>query len=157
MGDPTKGARVTLREVTKENLRDVLMLKVAPEQERFVASNAISIAQAHFFPEIAWFRAIYADETAVGFLMLHDEPAKPVYYLWRFMIDRQFQGLGYGKRALELLIDHVRGRPGGTALTLSHVPGEGNPAPFYERMGFAHTGEQDEDGELFMRIELPGE
>lgn len=154
MMEPTKSSRVTLREVTKETLRDVLMLKVAPEQERFVATNAVSIAQAHFHPEVAWFRAIYADETPVGFLMLHDDPGKPEYHLWRFMIDKRFQKLGYGRRALELLLDHVRERPGATALTLTHVPGEGSPAQFYERIGFTHTGEEDEDGELFMRIEL---
>ena len=131
------------------------MLKVAPEQERFVASNAVSIAQAHFQPEVAWFRAIYADETPVGFLMVEDDLDKPEVYLWRFMIDHRFQKIGYGRRAIELLLDHVRERPGTTALTLTHVPGEGNPAPFYERLGFAHTGAEDEDGELFMRIELP--
>ena len=43
---PERGATVTLREVTKENLRDVLLLKVAPEQERFVASNSVSNARA---------------------------------------------------------------------------------------------------------------
>jgi diamine N-acetyltransferase len=153
---PERGANVTLREVTRENLRDVLMLKVAPEQERFVASNAVSIAQAHFHPEIAWFRAIYADETPVGFLMLHDEPATSTYYVWRFMIDHQFQKLGYGRRALELLLGHVRSRPGATALTLSHVPGDGDPSLFYQRLGFAHTGEED-DGELVMRLELEPE
>ena len=150
---PDRGAAVTLREVTKENLRDVLLLKVAPDQERFVASNAVSIAQAHFHPGVAWFRAIYADETPVGFLMLHDEPATATYYLWRFMIDERFQGLGYGRRALALLLEHVRSRPGATALILSHVPGEGDPSPFYAGLGFAHTGEED-DGELVMRLEL---
>jgi diamine N-acetyltransferase len=150
---PEREDTVTLREVTRENLRDVLMLKVAPDQERFVASNAVSIAQAHFHPEIAWFRAIYADDTPVGFLMLHDEPATATYYLWRFMIDHQFQKLGYGRRALVLLLEHVRSRPGATALTLSHVPGDGDPSLFYERLGFSHTGEEG-DGELVMRLEL---
>jgi diamine N-acetyltransferase len=151
---PTTGPRVSLRAVTRENLRDVLMLSVAPEQARFVASNAVSIAQAHFHPDVAWFRGIYADDTAVGFLMLHDDPDKPEYHLWRFMIDHRYQKLGYGRSALELLLDHVRGRPGAVALTLSYVPGDGGPGVFYERMGFAHTGETDEDGELLMRIDL---
>lgn len=150
---PGRDAAVSLREVTKENLGDVLRLRVAPGQDRFVASNAVSIAQAHFEPDHAWFRAIYADETAVGFLMLHDEPAKPAYYLWRFMIDNRFQGRGFGARAIALLLDHVRSRPGAVELRLSHVPGDGSPAPFYERLGFAHTGEED-DGELVMRIAL---
>ena len=88
-------ARVSLREVTKENLREILLLRVAPEQERFVASNAVSIAQAHFHPDVAWFRAIFADETPVGFLMLHDEPGTATYFLWRFMIDERHQVFGY--------------------------------------------------------------
>lgn len=149
-----RDACVTLREVTRENLRDVLLLEVAPQQRRFVASNAISIAQAHFYPEVAWFRAIYADETPVGFLMLEDSARDPEVFLWRFMIDQRFQKHGFGRRAIDLLIEHVRARPGTSALTTSHVSGDGSPGPFYQRLGFVHTGEKDPDGELLMRREL---
>ena len=144
---------VTLREVTKETLYDIFKLKVSPAQEGFVAPNEISIAEAHFSPDVAWFRAVYAGETPVGFLMLHDEPAAPRYYLWRFMIDARYQGTGVGRRALELLIAHVRTRPNAKELFTSIVPGEGSPGPFYEKLGFRYTGEQDE-GELVMRLEL---
>jgi len=150
---PGPDAVVTLREVTRENLSRVLRLLVAPEQERFVASNAVSIAEAHFHPEAAWFRAVYADEVPVGFLMLEDRPDLPAYHLWRFMIDRHHQGMGFGARALALLVEHVRARPGATALSTSCVPGEGGPGPFYEKAGFAYTGEVD-DGELVMRLAL---
>ena len=146
-------AEVSLREITKDTLRDVLNLKVAPDQERFVASNAISIAQAHFSPDVAWFRAVYAGDTPVGFLMLDDDPSKQKYFLWRFMVDAQHQGRGIGRRALELLIGHVRTRPGASALYASCVPGEGSPGPFYEKMGFVYTGEE-EDGEIVMRRDL---
>jgi diamine N-acetyltransferase len=144
---------ITLREVTRETLAAVLRLKVRPDQERFVASNAVSIAQAHFYPETAWFRAVYSGETPVGFLMLEVEPAEPRYYLWRFMIGAEHQGRGVGRRALEVLFDHVRSLPGGTVLYLSCVPGDGSPGPFYEKIGFAYTGEEHE-GELVMRREL---
>ncbi len=69
-------ATVSLREVTKDTVRTIIRLKVAPAQEHFVASNAFSIAEAHF-SDIAWFRAIYAGETPVGFIMLADDPDKP--------------------------------------------------------------------------------
>lgn len=151
---PSAEAPVTLREVTRENLREVLLLEVAPEQKRFVASNAISIAQAHFYPEVAWFRAIYAGETPIGFLMLEDRTGAPEVFLWRFMVDQRYQEHGFGRRALQLVLEHVRARPGTSALTLSHVPGDGNPGPFYQRLGFVHTGERDPDGELLMRLEL---
>lgn len=141
---------VTLREITKENLWDVLSLKVAPQQEQFVASNAVSLAEAHFEPVLPWFRAVYAGDAAVGFLMMEQDTLEPTYYLWRFMIDARHQGGGYGQRALELLFAHVRTLPNGNALYTSCVPAEGGPSPFYEKMGFVYTGEDDEDGELGM-------
>ena len=145
-------ATVSLREVTQETVNSILNLRVTKEQEQFVASNAVSIAEAHF-SEDAWFRAIYADETPIGFLMLSDQPDKGEYFLWRFMVDVQHQGKGYGSRALELLIDHVKTRPNAKELFLSHVPGTGSPEGFYRRLGFEHTGEQVGD-ELVMKLTL---
>ena len=144
---------VTLREITKDNLRDILRLQVAPHQQQFVASNAVSIAEAHFEPEVAWFRAIYAGDVPVGFLMLEDDAVQQEYFLWRFMIDQQHQRRGYGQRALELLFAYVKTRPGADAIDTSCVPGPGSPGPFYEKMGFVYTGDED-DGELIMRREL---
>lgn len=150
---PEHNATVTLREITQETLSDILTLKVADHQEQFVASNAVSIAEAHFAPDVAWFRAIYADEVPVGFLMLEDDPSNTSYYLWRFMIDERFQKCGFGQRALKLLIEHVKTRPGATALLTSCVPGEGSPGKFYEKVGFSYTGDMEDD-ELVMRLEL---
>ena len=145
-------ATVSLREVTRETVGSILNLRVTKEQEQFVASNAVSIAQAHFSAE-AWFRAIYADETPVGFLMLSDQPDEGEYFLWRFMADAQHQGKGYGRRALELLIDHVRTRPNAKELFLSHIPGIGSPEGFYHKLGFEHTGQAD-GKELVMKLML---
>jgi diamine N-acetyltransferase len=143
---------VTLREVTAETVRAICRLEVTPEQRGFVAPNAVSIAQAYFEPR-AWFRAVYADDTPVGFVMLHDDPEAPEYYLWRFMIAAEHQGRGYGREALDRVVEYVRSRPGATTLLSSYVPGEGSPGEFYRRYGFAETGEVDGD-ELVIRLEL---
>ena len=159
---PERGSPVALREITRENLRDFLRLKVSPAQERLVAPNAVSIAQAHFHPE-AWFRAIYAGETPVGFAMLEDwtlDPEnapeewlrEPYVALWRFMIDARYQSLGFGARALALLVEQARTRSPRVML-LSFVPGEGSPEAFYRRFGFVATGEVSE-GEHVMRLAL---
>lgn len=150
----TRASVVSLREITEETLRPILRLKVTPEQEKYVASNAVSIAQAYFHRDNAWFRGIYADDTAVGFVMLDDRSTEASYFLWRFMIDAKYQKFGFGKRAIELLIAHVKTRPNATTLGVSCVPkGEGSPCPFYEKMGFVYTGEEDE-GELVMKLQL---
>lgn len=143
---------VTLREVSWETLDDILVLRVTDDQRKFVADNARSIAQAHFCDH-AWFRAIYADDTPVGFIMLDDQPEKPEYYLWRLMIDERYQGRGYGRRALELLIEYVKTRPDATELLTSIHEAEGDPGGFYRKLGFEFTGEYDE-GEAVMRLKL---
>jgi len=147
--EPSKGSRIAFREIDADTVVPVCRLAVGADQGGFVAPNAFSIAQAHF-SAAAWFRAIHADDTLVGFVMLSDEPHKPEYFLWRFMIDARYQGRGFGRRAIELLVDHVKTRPNATELLTSVVQAEGGPQPFYERCGFALTGEY-EDGEAVMR------
>lgn len=143
---------VSLREITRETVRSILDLRVTKDQERFIASNARSIAEA-YFAEDAWFRAIYADETPVGFVMISDTPEKAEYYLWRFMIDAKHQGKGYGRRALELVIEHVKTRPNAKALYTSHVRDNDGAGRFYRKMGFEYTGEVEGE-ELVMKLEL---
>ena len=144
---------VTLRKVTKENLWDIFKLEVAPEQSKYVATNEMSIAQAYFDREIAWFRAIYADEMPVGFLMLSDDASKQEYFIWRLMIDAQYQKLGFAKKTMELLFDYVRTRPGAKEILVSYRPGDEGPQGFYEKLGFTPTGDV-EDGEVVMRRQL---
>jgi diamine N-acetyltransferase len=108
---------ITLREITATTVRAVTSLRLAPEQEGYVASNAVSIAQAHFARD-AWFRSIHADEELIGFAMLRDgtllppKDAKPEVSLWRFMVAHEYQRRGYGREALSLLVSHARSRPG---------------------------------------------
>ena len=145
-------ATVSLREVTAETVRAVCALEVASTQRGYVAPNAVSIAQAHFEPK-AWFRAVYAGEEPVGFVMLHEDTEKPEYFLWRFMVAAQHQGKGYGRQALDLVVEHVRSLPGARVLGSSFVPGEHGPQAFYLRYGFVETGEVDE-GERVIRLDL---
>jgi diamine N-acetyltransferase len=145
-------AEITLREITSETVRAICNLEVRPEQRSYVAPNAVSIAQAHFEPQ-AWFRAVYAAETPVGFVMLSEDREQREYYLWRFMIAGEHQGKGYGKRALDLVVEHVRTLPGARELTSSFVPGEAGPRDFYLGFGFVETGEVD-GGEHVIRLEL---
>ncbi len=147
-----EGALVELREVSGDTVRAICALQVAPEQRLFVAPNAVSFAEAMYQPK-AWFRAIYADDVPVGFAMLYDDSETAEYYLWRFMIDGRFQGRGYGRRAIELLVDHVRTRPGATELKLSWVPDEAGPERFYRSLGFEPTGEVD-GAEVVARLAL---
>jgi RimJ/RimL family protein N-acetyltransferase len=147
---------VELVEVTADNLRQVLALRVQHSQERLVASNAISMAQVAV-PDVddgetvvAWPRAVRADGELVGFVMLAAPTARhPDWYLWRLMIDRRHQHRHIGQRVLALVTEHVTAA-GGSALEVGWVPGPGSPEPFYLAAGFVPTGEVS-DGEIVAR------
>ena len=149
-------ARVTLREVTVETLRAVCKLSetLSPAQRKMVADHAFSIAEAHFHPE-AWYRAIYADDVPVGFLMLYDDPDEGEYFLWRLMIGGPYQRMGFGRRAMDLLIEHVKARPGAVELLASCGEGDGSPLGFYRHLGFEPNGRRY-DGELGLSLKLGG-
>ena len=143
---------VTLREITRETVRTLCDLAVAPEQRRYVAPVAVSIAEAHFSPDEAWFRAIYAGDEPVGFVMLSVRPHILDFFLWRLMVDARHQGRGYGRATLDLIVEHLRSL-GATELQTTAVPGEHSPQPFYERYGFVPTG-VIEEGEVQLRLVL---
>lgn len=144
--------KVALKKITKDTVRTICELSVTENQKKFVAPNAISIAQAYFH-DFAWFRAIYVDEDPIGFVMLSDIPELPEYYLWRFMIDAKYQRLGYGQQAIKLVIDYVKSRPKSDVLITSTVQAKGGPQKFYEKQGFKLTGDY-EGGEAIMKLIL---
>jgi diamine N-acetyltransferase len=156
--DSPSSVDITLKEISAETVRDFCDLRVHPDQAIYVATNAESIAQAYFHPE-AWFRGIYAGDEPVGFVMLEDwshvpdcDPTAPIC-LWRFSIDDRFQGRGYGRRALELVVEHVRARDRLGYMLTSCLEGEHSPKPFYLKFGFYETGEIS-DGETVLRYDL---
>jgi len=141
---------INLKEITKKNLFDILQLSVFDYQKDQVATNAGSIAEAHF-EETAWFRAIYNDDEAVGFVMLEIDNDKKEYGVWRFMIDKKHQGKGYGKDAMILIKEVFKELvPDAKEIYLSYVPKkEGGADEFYRKIGFEDTGKMD-DGEKIM-------
>lgn len=118
---------------------------LSPAHRKMVADNVRSIAEAHFSPS-AWMRAVYADDAPIGFIMTHtgsdyeDDIDCPGVFLWRFMIAESFQGKGYGKRALEKLIQQLMAM-GIPRLYTSCGQGEGSPEGFYRKLGFVPTGD----------------
>ena len=153
-----RGSEITLREMTPENFQSVLNLKVAPDQQAFIATNDRSIAEAHFSDQ-AWYRAIYVGETPVGFVMLADETVgqrrnPKCCYLWRFMIDARYQRMGFGTGALSLVVEHVRSHPQATMLTTSYVPGNRSAERFYMKFGFRPLAGVNVSGEIELTYDL---
>jgi diamine N-acetyltransferase len=69
------------------------------------------------------------------------------------MIAGPYQGRGYGQRALEKLIQHLKAM-GIPVLYTSCGQGEGSPEGFYRKLGFTPTGGRyDHEIELVLQLD----
>ena len=145
---------VKLRAVTKENWIQCIKLKLAPEQESFVAPNVDSIAESKFEPHYEP-RAIYFNDELVGFLMYCPEietDEKDLYWLFRFMVDVKHQKQGIGKAALKLAIDEIS-KNQCTKINILYSPKNTVAAKLYASFGFKAVGNAD-DGDIIAQKQI---
>ncbi|WOC32164.1 MULTISPECIES: GNAT family N-acetyltransferase [Caproicibacterium] len=150
---------LTLKKVDAQNIHEILALSVKEEQKPFVAENTESILEAYTTitaGKVALPFGIYEEEQPVGFVMFgydgtgeEGEPAALAgnYAIWRFMIDRHWQGRGLGRKALEAALAFVRSKPCGEAdyCLLSYEPENTVAKALYHSFGFREIGEMDGD------------
>ena len=130
-----------LVEIDRYNYLPVLDLRVSPEQESLVASNQYSLAQAYAQPECVPL-ALYAENRPVGFAMYALDEDDHQYWIYRLMIDQRHQRKGYGRAAMELLIDRIRGLSDEehTCVFISFEPENQIARRLYESLGFLPDG-----------------
>ncbi len=147
---------VTLRDITRDNWRECVRMRVEPTQVQFVASNVFSLAQSRYEPECVPL-AVYDDEQMVGFVMYKTEDygLAKVWFIERVMIGEGHQKKGYGRAAMTALIGRLRSHKGYNAILISFVPDNSVAQKLYSDLGFIDTGEIEE-GEMVYRLSLTG-
>jgi histidinol dehydrogenase len=144
------------RPVDRSNAEQVMKLQVAAGQRHLVAAVERSLAQVAYEPAgSAW--AFFDGDEAVGMALLYDarrDEEKPAsqLYVWRLLIDARHQQRGYGRLAMQWVVEEAR-RWGVDEVGLSHVMKPGHAGGFYEKLGFTYTGVV-EDGEHKMVLRL---
>lgn len=107
--------------------------------------NENSLKEAKDNVEVARPFAIYADEKMVGFTMFafdeNNEDPDDKFWLWRFMIDWNLQGKGYGRLALKEIIRYFRDN-GADIITLSTKESNTRALSLYHDFGFKENGER---------------
>ena len=130
-----------LVEIDRYNYLPVLDLRVSPEQESLVASNQYSLAQAYAQPECVPL-ALYAENRPVWFAMYALDEDDHQYWIYRLMIDQRYQGVGYGREAMLLLIERIRSLSDEDhdRIYISFEPGNEIAKSLYESLGFVPDG-----------------
>jgi diamine N-acetyltransferase len=142
---------IVLIPITVQNWESAASLEVDDQQRDFIRSNAWSIAESHYHPELKPF-GIYRGGTMVGFLMYGSAAQDGSAWLFRIMIDRKYQGQGLGKEALERAIRRMRDE-GYTEVNIGWDPENEVAERLYLSHGFEPTG-MAEWGEKTARLVL---
>ena len=143
---------IRLEEINPNNWR--LGLHVNESQKGYVSDEMGLLARAYAYREHRS-RAvvIYNDSTAVGMALYYDCDDLNTYDLSQFFIDEHYQGKGYGFAATERILDEMRKDGKFKKVTLCYIKGNQSARLLFEKCGFRHTGEVDDD-EIIMEMDL---
>jgi diamine N-acetyltransferase len=141
---------IELRDVTKENWQECVGLKLAPEQEHFVAANVYSLAESKFMPTLIPQAIYHRDEATgmesmVGFVLYGfypygEPPLGQRYWINRLMIDRAHQGRGYGTAALREVLRRLEADPACPDVLIGYETDNPVAQKLYRDLGFAEIG-----------------
>lgn len=133
---------VNFRKITEDNFEAIIKMK-RPEGEKFVAPNAVSLAQAWLYRENGdvFPFAVYNDDTVVGFMLLEEDMEQNELILWRIMLPPEQEGKGYGTAAVKLLIQYAKESGRYKKLTLLCAEENVIARHIYDKLGFLPTGE----------------
>ena len=101
---------IRLNDIDETNFFAARALSLREDQQRFLDSPLGSLARGYAYRnQRARVLAVADEGTVVGLLLVKDMDEEPACYdLQQFLIDSRFQGKGYGRAALGLLLDDLR-------------------------------------------------
>ena len=130
---------ILLKEITRDNFDEVINLSVSDQQKNYIASNMYSLAQAKAQPECVPL-AIYNDSNLVGFLMYCMDFDDKEYWIYRVMIDKKHQKMGYGRKAMECLLETLMKDTAHDKVYISFEPENLVAKKLYDELGFVADG-----------------
>ncbi|KAA0964835.1 GNAT family N-acetyltransferase [Sporosarcina sp. ANT_H38] len=133
---------VKIVSLNADNWYDCCELEVSKEQKEFIEPNAISIAQTKFELTLKPY-AIYAEEKVVGFLMYNSvQEELDGYWVYRIMVDKQFQGKGIGKTATKLMMLEMATSDNAKKIVVGYHPENLGAHKMYASLGFIDYGDR---------------
>ena len=143
---------VIINEVTKDNINDILKLRINEEQQSFIETPQQCLDEAK---ECSNFQPVglYWEKHLVGFAMYGFFPEEGIngrVWLDRFLIDSKHQGLGLGSIMLSALIQRLAQEYSCNEIYLSIIADNQAAIHLYQKFGFKFTGEVDSNNEKIL-------
>lgn len=141
--------------VNQKNISQIERLEVFPEQKRWIETVSECMKEAE---ELNLWRpvGIYDDDLLIGFAMYgyFTESFPGQLWLDRLLIDKKYQGKGYGKQAVLALLERMHAEYSSDKVYLSVYESNLNAIRLYQEIGFSFNGKFDTKGELIMEYNL---
>lgn len=142
---------IYLLDIDNETGRDDL--EVAEDQKNYVCSSLVMLARAwlhrKYRPRVF---NVYDGDTAVGMGMYLDDPEKEAYDFCQLFIDKNYQGRGYGKAAVQLVLDEMKRDGKYQKVSMCYVEGNDASRKLFEQFGFVEVSHPWD--EIFMERKL---
>jgi diamine N-acetyltransferase len=140
--------------VDADNVEAVLAVAPRAGQDAWVRPVSWYVARSAY--ERVWTPwALVADGEVVGFVETAFDPGDASWCIGGVVVDAAQQGRGIGRAAMQVLVDDLRSRPGCRLVALTVHEDNAAARALYRSLGFAETGERDDD-ELVMVLPAPG-
>lgn len=132
--------KITLKPIDKSNWEEATRLSVKEEQSTFLASNLYSIAQVQFLDNF-YANGIYLDNKLIGFTMFGIDADDNNFWIYRLMIDKEYQGKGLGIQAIFLIIEKIRSinNKNIPLIMIGYNPNNLSAKLAYKKAGFIET------------------
>lgn len=128
-------------------------LEVAENQQNYVCNSLVMLARAWLHRKLRpRVFNVYDGETAVGMGMYLDDPEKNAYDFCQLFIDKRYQGKGYGKAAIGLVLDSMREDGKYQKVSMCYVEGNDASRRLFEQFGFVEVSHPWD--EIFMERTL---
>ena len=147
--------KITLQPVGKDNWRDVINVTITEPQQEFIAHPGYYLALCAY-GDLWNPLAVYLGDKVIGFLMWAVDTADQSCWLGGIFIDQNYQGQGYGRKAIQTAISMLSTKHGYQHFALSYQPANTIAKHLYSTLGFVETDEWEDD-EIVARLSLTGE
>ncbi|MEG3309145.1 GNAT family N-acetyltransferase [Streptococcus suis] len=139
---------IELREISDENFHDCLHIDSGISKEDYVDSVEFSLAEAWSLRPFSHPKAIYNEGELIGYVSLYCKDRNGE--IINFLIDKKYQGKGFGRKAAEVCIDYLKTEYSLAQISLPVHEKHLEARKFWKKLGFQESN-NIEDDYIFMR------
>jgi len=143
---------IEFRKITGENFNECISIDTGVD-DSVIQPVSMQLAISYAFPSKIPLAA-YEGDDLIGFVSYErDSCPEPAYDILVIIIKSELQGMGFGKKTLEALIEYLFDKEDCERITLNYSSRNKRAERLYKGAGFRQTGRFFSNDELVLKLE----